>query len=227
MFLSRRLTFFFFSIITFFIPNILSLKTWHWINIFYWCFNKIQPIKWWWSKKMHSASRTLRLAVVVLNSLLTGLFPIPFTSCCLEHICLAASLRAWPQLRGRGLHGSVEAPDPFGATVHLWISVTDFCICLRMQRYVIILDSHRTANANMSHFLRFGLDVEVNLGGHLWDRLYLDPSFFSSLLRIALRKLYPPSKILYRWKNTEVFELDLSASLIPIGSQTCLLVSIF
>lgn len=88
---------------------------------------------------------------VVLNSLLTGLFPIPFTSCCLEPTCLAASLRAWPQLRGRGLHGSLEAPDPFAATVHLRESVTDFYLLLRLEA-----DSHpSTANASARHFLRF------------------------------------------------------------------------
>lgn len=92
-----------------------------------------KSIRCWLSKEMQAASRTLRLAVVVLNSLLTGLFPIPCTSC-LEHIWLADSLHAWPQLRGRGLHGSVEAPDPYGATVHLWKSVTDFYIFSRICR---------------------------------------------------------------------------------------------
>lgn len=74
----------------------------------------LKSIRWWLCKETHCASRTLRLGVVVLNSLLTGLFPISCTSCCLAHIWLAASPHAWPQLRGRGLHGSVEAPDPYG-----------------------------------------------------------------------------------------------------------------
>lgn len=86
-----------------------------------------EPIRCWLGSEMYSSPRTSRLAVVVLNSLLTGLFPIPCTSCCLERTWLAASLHAWPQLRAWVLHGWVECPDPCGATVHPWKRVTDRC----------------------------------------------------------------------------------------------------
>lgn len=82
-------------------------------------------IRCWLGRETYSSSRTLELAVVVLNTLLTGLFPIRRTSCCLEHTWLADSLHAWPQLSDQILHGWVGCPEPCGATVHLWTLTLD------------------------------------------------------------------------------------------------------
>lgn len=162
-----------------------------------------KSIRCWLSKEMKAASRTLRLAVVVLNSLLTGLFPIPCTSCCLEHIWLADSLHAWPQLRGRGLHGSVEAPDPYGATVHLWKSVTDFYIFPRMQSYVV---SPVTANTNMNPFSK----MQSGRWIYPWRTSLVSPlswpELLPSLLRISENSIRLPKpesleerKIIWTW----------------------------
>lgn len=194
--------------------NLLNRLNWY----FYWCLIKIEPMRWWLGKKMPSSSRTSRLRLFWI---------VCWQACFLSPSRpVVLSPHAWLPRCVPGLSWEAEAyMAHWKPLTHLLlpsisgkVSLTSTYFCVWRQ---IHAPQQQTPARDTSS--DFGLDVEVNLGGHLWDRLRLDPGFFLPLLRV--RKLYPPSKFLNRWKNTELFELD--RFLVPRGSQTWLLVSIF